>query len=97
MMLSKLHYFPMEEVKGYVILDATSTFKPHEVKLRFIGQERTLGSKSDPPMQLHSLFNSEGKPNCEAPTVQTQVRRSSQCLSMGEKKYNTEQNLDLDF
>ena len=56
MMLSKLHYFPMEEVKGYVILDATSTFKPHEVKLRFIGQERTLGSKSDPPMQLHSLF-----------------------------------------
>lgn len=70
-MLSKLHYFPMEVVKGYVILDVTRNFKPHEVKLRFIGQERTLGSKSDSSMQLRQVFSSGVKDDPTKPTVET--------------------------
>ena len=84
----------MEVVKGYVILDVTRNFKPHEVKLRFIGQERTLGSKSDSSMQLRQVFSSGVKDDPTKPTVETVQRRTSECLTMDESiKYKQSINM----
>ena len=76
-MLSKLSYYPLEEVKGSIVIDACHTQKAHEVKLRFIGQERTLSSKADNSDTVRTLFASGMKREESQSLNQTRERRHS--------------------